>query len=209
MQRTSQWQWLRQTRPPPRDWKLFHIALHEVWIQSETKQLSRPLGLWLHKSHQIHKFMYDKDSDAIYETFTNGSIRCYKKIPGVTRLSSNYRFQADVTSLPSTFLPINVIKIDDDNITGEPYMSEVDTKQVLQISSWTQFLNSQHQDVQYLLRHAHIHNDGRDIASAIRNRTAVAVSDASVEQATHTAAISWVISDKCDTFKDYGCRWLP
>ena len=208
-QRKSQWKWPRQTRPPPRDWNLFHIALHEVWIHSETQQLERPLGTWLHKSHQIYEFVYHSDTDSIYETFTNGSIRHYTRSPGVTRLSSKYRFDTTVTSLPSTFLPVNVITIDDDNIIGEPYMSEVGTKQESPISSWTEFVHSQHQNVKYLLRHAHIHNDGRDIATAIRNKTAVAVSDASVEQTTRTAAISWVISDKYESFRDFGDAGCP
>ena len=55
-QRRNRWQWPRQPRPPPRDWKTWRIAIHDVWIRSETSLISQPLGAWVSDSHQIYKF---------------------------------------------------------------------------------------------------------------------------------------------------------
>lgn len=30
----SRWKWPRQPRPPPRDWRLWHIVIREVWCRS-------------------------------------------------------------------------------------------------------------------------------------------------------------------------------
>ena len=43
-QRISKWKWPRQQRPSTKDWKLWNIALIEVWIKSETYSLPTPLG---------------------------------------------------------------------------------------------------------------------------------------------------------------------
>ena len=209
LQRTSQWQWPRQPRPPPKDWDLFNTALHEIWIESETKFLKHPIGQWQHKSHQLYKFVYNNNEDNIFETFTNGSIRRYDRIPGVTRTSSKYKFATQVNQLPQHYMPISVIKLNNDNIVGEAHMDVVTSLQETTITTWDEFIASQNHDIQYLLRFARIHNKGRDIASAIRNRTAVAVTDASVEQMTRTAAISWIISDRKETFRDYGDAGCP
>lgn len=40
--RTSIWIWSRQQRPSPKDWKLWNIAIAEVWTCSETHLLSTP-----------------------------------------------------------------------------------------------------------------------------------------------------------------------
>ena len=63
--------------------------------------------------------------------------------------------------------------------------------------------------MRYLLEYTHIKNEGRDIAQAIRDRDAVAVTDASVEQKTRQAAISWIITNKTETFRTHGDSGCP
>ena len=43
-QSQSKWIWPRQTRPPPSDWKLWKVAINEIWIGNETHVLAQPLG---------------------------------------------------------------------------------------------------------------------------------------------------------------------
>ena len=50
---------------------------------------------------------------------------------------------------------------------------------------------------------------GIAIAHAIRYKNAVAVTDASVEELTGAAAISWIITDKKENFRDYGDSGCP
>ena len=187
---------------------MWTLAINEAWILSETQFLHYPLGDWINDTHQIHKFVYCLDTSAIFETFTNGDIHEYRKVEHKTQNARNYVFYDKVPSLPSEFVPITVYKSNNTILTGEPRIEEVFNINPVPTSTWAQFLESQHPDVKYLLRYSPIPHDGTHIANAIRNRTAVAVTDASVEQRTGHAAISWIITDKQESFRcrgDAGC----
>ena len=70
-------------------------------------------------------------------------------------------------------------------------------------------MNSLRPEVQYLLQFPTITNDGRDIARAIRDRSAIAVSDASVKKSRNSAAISWIITNTFETFYSHGASGCP
>lgn len=206
--RKSVWKWSRQPRPPASDWKLWVLAIHEAWILSETTTLRYPLGNWINKSHQLHKFVYDGRDKTVYETSTNGTIRKYQKKESTTRHSQIYSYYSNDCSIPDEFILISIVKRTDDVTIGEIGINDVITEYDNEKRDWDSFTSKLHPDVQYLSRYASIPNQGRDIATAIRNRTVVAVTDASVEQRTGRAAISWVITDKQESFKatgDSGC----
>ena len=124
-QRQSKWQWPWQTRPPNSDWKLWRIAITDVWINSETDLLTQPLGKWIGSSHQIFKFVYDVHDDAVIETFTNGTLHRYTKFQGVTRNSQLYFFDKQIFSIPSNVVPIQVHKPSNTTIYGESHLQEV------------------------------------------------------------------------------------
>ena len=56
--------------------------------------------------------------------------------------------------------------------------------------SWSEYLRNLPDDLRYLLTFTKIHNYGKDIAYAIRTKTAIAVADASVELKTGYAVIA-------------------
>lgn len=64
---TSRWKWPRQPRPPNSSWKLWEIAITEVWAKSETLRLTTPLGDWLHKTHMKHTYKIDTANNILCE----------------------------------------------------------------------------------------------------------------------------------------------
>ena len=87
---------------------------------------------------------------------------------------------------------------------GETSIEGIFHRPVTKKLPWHEYLEALPDGVQCILQFARIHNEGRDIAHAIRYKNVVAVTDASVEQLTGTAAISWIITDKKENFRDYG-----
>lgn len=201
--------WPRQTKPPPSDWRLWSIAIHEVWILSETNRLLTPLGHWLHATHQTYKFMYNSQQDRIFERMTNGSIQQYNRIPSTTRYAQHYEIAKKVTTIPLHSIPIHTTLHSEFVIDGELQINTIENKFPTTPMIWDNYLHQLPQGVQYLLQFAHISDEGVHIASAIRNRIAIAVTDTSVEQRTNTTAISWIISDKNKSFHDRGDSGCP
>ena len=119
LDRYSQWKWPRQPRPPKSHWKLWDLALKEVWIRSETRLLRRPLGNWSALSHQRHKFLYNLENSTILETHTNGTILEYNRVQGRTRQSNFYVFRNRLPSMPSECVPVTVSKPSQRIIYGE------------------------------------------------------------------------------------------
>ena len=76
-QHTSRWKWPRKSSPGTKDWRIWNIAIIDVWIQSETNRLRELLGDWIYPSHQVYKFVYSTEEDSIFEIFTNGAIHKY------------------------------------------------------------------------------------------------------------------------------------
>ena len=207
--RHSRWQWPRQTRPPPSNWVLWQMAIREIWASSETRLLKYPLGNWVHESHQVHKFVYAKESNTVYETFTNGSISAYPMLQGRTRFSKFFQYDKEVDCLPPDYVPITIHKQSKHILYGESEIERITSAITKGSLPWQEYLDSLDDEVKYLLQFANITNNGLDIARAIRNRTAIAVTDASVKKSTHTAAISWVICDLNGSFHVFGDSGCP
>lgn len=60
----SRWHWPRQPRPPRRDWRLWEIAIRDVWARSETLELQTPLTDWISDTHL--KFTFRMSQDGLY-----------------------------------------------------------------------------------------------------------------------------------------------
>lgn len=75
--------------------------------------------------------------------------------------------------------------------------------------SWSEYLRNLPDDLRYLFTFTKIHNYGKDIAYAIRTKTAIAVADASVELKTGYAVIAWIISDRQESFEAFGYSGCP
>ena len=207
--RTSRWQWPRQSRPRKKHWLLWDIALKELWARTETRCLLQCLGNWIHESHQDYKFVYDLNDNTIIESFTNGRKIVYRNTPVRTRQSNFYTAGDPIQHIPSTCIPISVHKPSANIIYGEPDMQSINKITETTTSSWNSYIISLHPEIQYLLAHANITNNGLDIARAIRGRTAIAVSDASVKKSSNKAAISWIITNKEETFQAHGDSGCP
>ena len=63
----SMWKWPRQSRPPPSSWRLWNIAISEVWAKSESLRLQNPLGNWIHKTHMRFQYKIDSTNNILYE----------------------------------------------------------------------------------------------------------------------------------------------
>ena len=164
-----------------------------------------PLGHWLHPTHQLHKFVYNTTYDTIIETLKNGNLYEYARRDGITRFSQVFLFSRALHSLPENVLPTTVTRVSDDVIHGESHLELVHTIPTPIHHSWKDYLLNLPDDVRYLLTFSKICNDGKDIAYAIRTKTAIAVADASVELKTGVASIAWIISDRKETFNASGC----
>ena len=134
--RYSRWKWPRQPRPPKSHWKLWDIAIREIWIQSETRVLRFPLGNWLAQSHQIHKFVFDAEQSSIFETHTNGTISKYVRVQGRTRHSNFYMYHDTINSLPNHAVPTTVQKPSQRIIYGEMHMEEIRHFQINATTTW-------------------------------------------------------------------------
>ena len=207
--RVSRWQWPQQTRPPKSDWSLWKMAIQEVWACSETRLIHQPLGHSLHSSHQAHKFVFSSIHQCIYETFTNGQIQYFHKGVGRTRNSKFYMLHGPISKLPASVIPTTVHKQSQNIVYGETDINHIRAASDTLPNAWDQYIASLDPDTLLILRHATIHNQGKNIARAIRNRTAIAVADASVQKSTRMAAISWLITNRQETSKTLATLDVP
>lgn len=193
---SSKWKWPRQSHPPKSHWKLWDIAVKEVFIKSETRVLRRPLGNWTASSHQRHKFVYNVYDSTILETHTNGTISEYTKVQGHTRQSNFYMHALHIHSMPCEFVPVTVSKPFQRIIYGKPHIEDIRNVNDTNDGTWQSYLHNLQPAIKYLLRYVSLPNNGLDVARAIRARRAISVSDDSVMKIRNSAAISWMITDK-------------
>ena len=106
-----------------------------------------------------------------------------------------------ISPLPSYCIPITVHRRFNKYLQGESYISHIRSADISSPTTRHEYFSSLPAELRYLLKFSKIHNEGKDIAYAIRTRTAVAVTDASVEQKTRAAAISWIITINKEVLK--------
>ena len=133
----------------------------------------------------------------------------FENAPVQTRRSNFYFFHGEIKSLPVDCVPITVFKQSEKTLYGETDMNLVREITQDRFASWESYLRSLHPHVQEILKYANITNAGYDIATSIRARTAIAVSDASVKKSSNTSAILWIITNKSETFQSSGDSGCP
>ena len=205
----SRWKWPRQVRPPNRDWRMWHIAICDVWARSETLELQQPLSGWIHDTHLRFKFRSSNDGKCIREKVSKTLFRYYEKMPHATRHTSHYSAIDDTPPDTSYAIPAWATIVNDTGIKIAcnsdpivPYIRSIPT-------TWDLYVQSLDPQLICILRHSNFHGSTGALASSIQSGKAIAVTDASVKVTQGTSAIAWIFTDRLRTFPCEGVSGCP
>ena len=194
--RKSTWIWPRQQQPTSKDWKLWRIAIHEVWAHSESHILQNPMGNWTRIPHQTFRFYYDNKIISVIEKKENGSFDVYKKTEGRTRNCAIFTYQYSIFRQKHRWIPISAEHIDYNSIIAEPMMEHIAITTPILPTTLQQYIEYNFPHLMSLFQHSKFHDSGKLIAHAISSNKAIAVTDASVSQFSQSATVSWTITDR-------------
>ena len=165
--RTSKWVWPRQQRPTPKDWKLWNLAIKEVWVKSETHALKAPLGQWYKSSHQTFKFYYDPKIGSVIEVKKKNSFDVYSRTSGRTRNCAMYTYQYTIFRLKPRWVPIAAEHVDYDTIIAEPMIEGIEFIVPSVITNIHQYIQIKYPHLTPLFLHSKFDQNGTTMAHTI------------------------------------------
>ena len=205
----SRWKWPRQPRPSPKDWRLWHTAIRDVWVRSETLDLQQPLSNWVHDTHLRFKYRSSEDGSYIQEKLSKHSFRYYEKLYHSTRHTFYYTvidYKPTRTSFP---VPIWATIVNDSSIKvicrSEPIIPFIRSIP----TTWEIYLCSLDPNIIYLLRYSNFNASASALAESILSSHAIAVVDVSMKVVKRTSAVAWIITDRERSFTCEGVSGCP
>ena len=195
--RVSGMVWPNQQRPPPKAWELWKEAITTIWCQTGSRRLREPLGVWTKASHQDFKWEYDKMNHVLYFTDQYGS---YKYIPSQTRTRRQriFRRVRSVNKIPDgcEYATVTYYRNNEVLFDGSEPIQQQNTQN--EFPTFEEYIGSLKPGPKAILKHSIFFNNGTQIADAIKNGDALAVTDASYEISTNTGAAAWTIVGRSD-----------
>jgi len=180
--------------PTPNDWALWD----EFWKNWLNKNTLTPiaLGRWLHQSHQQWQWFLDNTSNSLWERATDGWVKYeFNQMGPNTRGNRTYRPTGLWRDLPGDFLPASVKQVTSGAVqiidVGPPFLdSSTETVSHTfwefveqQGGTWMwDFIDGKHDDMSW-------------IVTAMRNHTAIMVTDGSFHRklAPTTSGAGWLL----------------
>ena len=205
----STWAWPRQQRPPEQDWKLWRIALHDVWTGSGGPILLQPLGNWVHKTHIKTKFYYDPKLAYAVVQKNDNSYDLFEPMDSRTRYGNLYKYTYSIFASRRRWIPVNGEYKDHDVVVIEPNMIKICRVFSKKAQSLYAYVATRPAYQKYLLQHSTIISNGAKLRDLILTGKIIAVADASVAQLTQTAAVSWIFADDNTNECAGGCSGCP
>ena len=204
----SRWKWPRQPRPPSRAWRLWNIAITEVWAQSESLRLTTPLGNWVHKSHMMHRYKIDGTKIIFYENHNGVKTKYVHDNNRRARIGLSFHNDR-FTDSPVTNLIPTIVHIENNRLICERDMHIISKTKHALPNTFKEYIESLDGNTQSLLQFTTIPDDGASLVEAIRNKSAIGVADCSVKVENKSSAIAWIITDTNRSFTYEGQSGCP
>ena len=189
--------WPNQQRPPPRAWELWKEAITNVWCRTRSRRLREPLGEWSKASYQDFKWAYDQIGYVLYYTDQYGS---YKYAPSQTRTRRQRMFRRVrcVNEIPDEceYATVTYYREGEVLFDGSEPIQQLHTPN--EFPTFDEYIESLPTGPKAILQHSIFFDNGVQIADAIKNGVALAVTDASYEISTNTGTAAWTIVGKSD-----------
>ena len=170
---------------------LWRQALVDVCAKTGTRTLAQPFTAWFQTPHICTQWFLSSCRKRLYRKYSPSSYLEYHPTSSRTGLHAIYNAQFHITSLPSNSEMVEVSPFSHNRVRIQsiiilsPQSAPILQFQQNKLHTSTPSLHS-------LLRFSIFPNDGKDIAQAICQGSAVAVTDASIFSST-IAAAAWVI----------------
>ena len=185
--RKSNYKWSNQPFPNKNDWSVWDDALLHIWSQSENLLIVPPLGPWIQAYSFQSSWKYSIAAQCLYYKVSSTSYNVYKKSHTKTRNKNAYEFEYSTSILPNDCQQTIVNR----TIPSRPILESIIPN--------NEYIDEIEQDIQY---HTNIFMNQirlppeniEDLIQNIINKTAIAVTDASVSPYTSVGASSFVIT---------------
>lgn len=205
----SRWRWPRQSRPPPRDWNLWRIAIRDVWARSETMKIQTPLLAWHHDTHLKFTFRSTVDGAYVRERLPKNKFNYYEKMSYSTRQGHYYSLMDSAPSSDLFPVPVWIVRVNESGIRLVHSTPRDDIMKTSPPTTWDAYYESIDDSIRYILQFSNIHQHHVSLAESIRCGNAIGVTDASVKISKKSSAISWIITDRIQSYKCYGSSGCP
>ena len=173
---------------------MWRIALDDILSGSRDLHLDSPLGSWSTTSHIDYTFYISTNYEVVFERSDN-LWYTYTRESQRTRHGVLFRKTGEVLRRPPTMIPVLVSRYNTTLIRIESDMRCITRIIKPTPRTWTEFLSSLDASVKLILRHSHFDDDGRSLAAALKNKSAVGVTDSSVKVTTRTSSAAWILTD--------------
>ena len=200
--RKSNYKWSNQPFPNKNDWSVWDDALLHIWSQSENLLIVPPLGPWIQAYSFQSSWKYSIAAQCLYYKVSSTSYNVYKKSHTKTRNKNAYEFEYSTSILPNDCQQTIVNR----TIPSRPILESIIPN--------NEYIDEIEQDIQY---HTNIFMNQirlppeniEDLIQNIINKTAIAVTDASVSPYTSVGASSFVITSADLQTSCNGCHRVP
>ena len=190
--RSSRITWPNQQRPPSQGWILWKEAIDNVWCRTGSRRLHDPLGAWIEPSHQTFQWLYNRTEHALYH---QDGYRIMKCIPSQirTRRQRIFRSIGQVDTVPDECEYATILRYRGNEVIFEGSSPMLPKEQQHHFTSFQQYISLLPQGPRKILEHSIFYDNAEQIAIALQNRVALAVTDASYEIDTNIGAAAWTI----------------
>jgi hypothetical protein len=199
-------------RPTQKHWDIWRESLRETFLFSDVThlRLRQTLGAWKQASSPTWKWWKHPTTRSLYERNPDGTWRQWTR--------THRRFPQDKfknpCSIDAVFLPTNLIRASVESSKRSPYVTVTSTGVSTNIIDSGPLANSLQERIDQLpestkwaLKHMQISDNGEAIAAAIRNGSALAVSDGGLKFGLGTAA--FVIEGNNEQGRIRGVNQVP
>lgn len=185
----SKWIWQKE-EPSSTDWGKWRVGLHR--LTSATGLLRVPLGRWISEPHKTWKWFYDHNDSCLYRQL-GSNWHVYQQTHGLgTRTRQRYRRVRVVGSAPQGIWRATVKQLPYGRVRYEGSASEVEKEETNPttikelIDEW---------ELAWPLESSSFPDNGRTVAEALRDGSAIAVADGSYQPklSDAVATAAWTI----------------
>ena len=189
--RPSRYVWPIQPSPPKRDWEEWQAALALTFRLDKWRGLPQAyhLGRWYHESSEPSAIEVPEE-ERVYLREEGGCWRVYSKARGRrSRLGAFQYSKTEVTvaSPPADGLWASAWRIRDDLLTLSGSAAVLKTTAPSPPTSFLERLETSAPSIRWAVGNCRVDDDGKYVAQAIRQGTAIAVSDGSFKDAIGSA----------------------
>ena len=182
--------WPEQQSPGPRQWRLWRKFIKYAFLSTEDKQLRHPLGSWIDTNTEVWKWFYLPTTKKVYgkqgqrwKVYT----RHFHNLQ--VKKGTLFRYETDALTLPSNAQRATIIRLNN-KIRIQGWASDTNLQP---IDTYNETLSTA-----WMIKNTYQLPQEHRIATAIRNNSAIAVSDGSFHPEHKKGTAAWIIHD-CNT----------